>query len=104
MLLARVVGQVVAPVQNDRLDGHKLLIVQPVSLADRPAGESFVAVDCVQAGHGDLVLINDEGGGARLLLGDETTPIRSLIVAVVDGMDIDYRVPADGPQITRTTL
>ncbi len=88
MIIARVVGQVVAPVKNPRLEGAKLLICQPVAPdGERPAGASFVALDRVQAGVGDLVLVNDEGGGARIVLADETTPVRALVVAVIDGIE-----------------
>ncbi|RME74899.1 MAG: hypothetical protein D6776_04325 [Planctomycetota bacterium] len=88
MKLCRVVGQVVAPVHNPHLEGAKLLVCQPVAPdGEQPVGASFVAVDRVQAGRGDLVLVNDEGGGARIVLADEATPVRALVVAVVDGLE-----------------
>lgn len=104
MILCRVVGDIVAPVKNDRLTGAKLLIVQPVDLGGKPlAAGSFVAVDRVQAGEGDLVLVNKEGGGARIVLADETTPVQSLVVAVVDEVAIDRRDLAIDPPIRRIT-
>lgn len=89
MTLCRVVGSVVAPVQNPHLSAHKLLVCQPVDLEDRAVGASFVAIDRVQAGVGDLVLTNKEGGGARIVLRDEATPVQQMVVAVVDDLHVD---------------
>ncbi len=85
MKLCRVEGSVVATAHHPAYDGHKLLIVQPVD-----GGDSFLAVDRVQAGVGDLVLVNQEGNGARQLLKQgQEVPIRSLIVGVVDEVQRD---------------
>ena len=97
MNLCRVVGSVVCPVQNPELEGKTLLVCQPVDLEDAPRGASFVAVDLVQAGEGDLVLTNKEGGGARIVLDSQKTPVQQLVVAVVDGMDVDRRQRFDPP-------
>ncbi len=85
MKLCRVKGSVVATVHHPSFDGRKLLIVQPVDERGNAAGDSFLAVDMVQAGAGDMVLVNQEGNGARQLLKmGAQVPIRSLIVGVVD--------------------
>ena len=89
MILCRVTGDVVAPVKNAHLEGQKLLVVQPVDLERKAKGGSFVATDLVQAGVGDLVLVNKEGGGARIVLRDDSTPVQSLVVAVVDDIAIE---------------
>ncbi len=85
MKLCRVEGTVVGAAHHPVYDGMKLLIVAPVD-----GGDSFLAVDRVQAGVGDVVLVNQEGNGARQLLkmGLEV-PIRSLIVGVVDEVHRD---------------
>jgi microcompartment protein CcmK/EutM len=86
--LCRVEGSVVATAHHPAFDGRKLLVVQPVEPGDgglRPAGTSFLAVDDVQAGVGDLVLVMREGNGVRQLVKmGAQVPIRSLIVAIVD--------------------
>lgn len=98
MEICRVVGTVVCPVQNPHLEGMKLLLCQPVDVdGERPAGDSFVAVDRVQAGEGDLVLTNKEGGGARIVLNDERSPVQRMVVAVLDGIDLDRGRPFDPP-------
>jgi microcompartment protein CcmK/EutM len=87
MKLCRVEGSVVAAAHHPVYDGHKLLIVQPVDGDGANAGDSFLAVDRVQAGPGDLVLVNQEGNGARQLLKQgQQVPIRSLIVGIVDAV------------------
>ncbi|ACY16920.1 EutN/CcmL family microcompartment protein [Haliangium ochraceum] len=88
MRLCRVLGSVVATVKHPVYNGLPLMIVQPLDDAGRDAGASFLAVDNVQSGPGDRVLVLTEGGGVRqiLALGDQV-PIRSLIVGVVDAVD-----------------
>jgi ethanolamine utilization protein EutN len=84
MKLCRVEGNVVASVHHPVYDGQKLMIVVPVD----GSGDSFLAVDRVQAGVGDLVIVNQEGNGNRQLLKmGANVPIRSLIVGIVDDVD-----------------
>lgn len=89
MIISRVIGDVVSTQKNPEFEGHKLLIVQPVELDGQTAvGSSMIAVDKVDAGDGDLVLVMKEGSSARLLLENEEIPIQAVIVAVVDGLDV----------------
>lgn len=89
MRLCRVIGSVVATVKHPTYAGEKLLIVQPIDEAGADTGGSFLAVDRAQAGPGDRVLVLREGNGVRQILkkGD-LVPIRSLIVGVVDRVDV----------------
>jgi len=88
MILAEVVGNVVSTEKHPHYRGYKILIVQPVDPDGKAKGRSFLAVDGVQAGVGDRVLILDEGGSARLILGDEKAmTIRAVVAAVVDRID-----------------
>ena len=91
MILARVTGTVVATKKHPRLEGNRLLIVQPVDLEKRLTGSAFLALDVVDAGEGDLVLVNREGGGARIVLNDAQVPVQAVVVAVVDGVDVEAR-------------
>lgn len=89
MILSRVVGQIVSTVKNPHLHGYKLLLVQPVDLeGDTQQSVPLIAIDHADAGEGDLVLVNKEGGGARMVLEDEEIPVQAVIVAVVDGVDV----------------
>jgi ethanolamine utilization protein EutN len=78
------VGEVVATIKHQDLAGQKLLLVQPVTPEGRPTGKVAIAVDAVQAGPGDLVLVNDEGNGAAQVLRRARGAIRTVIVGVVD--------------------
>ena len=84
MHVARVVGEVVATIKHQDLAGQKLLLVQPVTPEGKTTGKVAIAVDCVQAGPGDLVLVNDEGNGAAQALRRPRGAVRTVIVGVVD--------------------
>ena len=89
MLICRIVGDVVSTQKNAELEGHKLLIVQPVELDGRtPRSSSLIAIDMVDAGPDDLVLVNKEGSSARLLLDNENIPVQAVIVGVIDNLDV----------------
>lgn len=88
MIIARVVGDIVSTIKSPSFEGHKLLIVQPLGLEGEAKGASFLAIDKVDAGVEDLVLVNKEGGSARILLEDERVPVQAVIVAVIDDVDI----------------
>lgn len=90
MKLARVVGTVVATAKHPAFVGHKLLVCQPLDEKQAESGDAFLAVDRAQAGVGDTVIVNQEGNGARQMLGtiDGKLPIRSVIVGVVDEVDV----------------
>lgn len=89
MTLCRVIGNVVATAHHPVYDGQKLMIVQPIDGGGGDLGTSFLAVDRVQAGTGDRVLVMREGNGVRQLMGmGQQVPIRSLIVGIVDSVDL----------------
>jgi microcompartment protein CcmK/EutM len=90
MRLCRVEGSVVATAHHPSYDGKKLLVVQPLDETGAALGDSFLAVDAVQAGVGDVVLVNVEGNGTRQILKmGAIVPIRSLIVGVVDRVTVE---------------
>jgi microcompartment protein CcmK/EutM len=86
--LCEVLGDVVATAKHPAFAGHKLLIVQPLDEKRARTGKSFLAVDHAQAGVGDVVLVMREGTGVRQILKDKSLPIRSLIVGVVDAVEL----------------
>lgn len=89
MKLCRVLGPVVSTAKHLTYVGRKLLVVQPVDDRGGDLGSSFLAVDDVQAGVGDLVLVMQEGNGVRQLLKmGSQVPIRSLIVGIVDQVTV----------------
>lgn len=98
MFIARVTGEVVATVKHPHLTASKLLLVEPEPTPGRPALPAVIAVDTVDAGIGDRVLVADEGNTAAQVLGRPRGPVRTVIVGVVDHVD----GPADGPAAPRT--
>jgi ethanolamine utilization protein EutN len=89
MYIGQVVGTVVATIKHRVFEGHKLLVVERLELAGRATGKYDIAVDSVQAGVGDRVLVLDEGNGARQVLGVEPWgPVRCVIVGIIDAVDL----------------
>lgn len=84
MILARVLGNVVATEKYPSFEGQKLLIVRPVDESGNDIGDTFLSCDSVQAGPGDVVLVEQEGNCARQILGNPKDPFHSVIVGVVD--------------------
>jgi microcompartment protein CcmK/EutM len=91
-------GNVVSTEKHPHYRGYKILVVQPVDPEGKPKGRSFLALDGVQAGVGDRVLVVDEGGSARAVLGDElAVTVRTVVCGIVDRVDIeDTQKPARG--------
>jgi microcompartment protein CcmK/EutM len=90
MLIARVLGNVVATQKNSRYEQARIMLVQPVSPEGRPRGATLLALDSVDAGEGDLVLILQEGWGASTAAtGEEGAAIDTAIVGVVDYISED---------------
>lgn len=87
MILARIVGTVVATRKDERLVGQKLLLAQPVDPGGTAVGNYLVAVDTVDAGTGETVLIVS-GSSARMAAGLKDCPVDAAIVGVVDQVDV----------------
>lgn len=93
MLVGTVLGTVVAPIQHSFYVGQKLLLVRTESPVDgTPAPEGvLLAIDRAHAGVGDKVMILKEGSSARAIVGDARAPVRTVIVGVIDAIEIDGR-------------
>ena len=89
MLLGRVVGNVVASQKNAQLEGTKLLLVQPLDLEDRALGTPLLAIDSVDAGIGDRVLVVQEGRSAQQVLGKGVAAVDAAIVGLVDAVELE---------------
>ena len=87
MILARVIGTLTSADKDPELVDYKLMVVQPLDLDDAPEGEELIAVDQVDAGIGEKVLIVKEGNAARQITGRDKVPIQAVIVGVVDSVD-----------------
>jgi microcompartment protein CcmK/EutM len=87
MILGKIIGNVVSTIKLPILKGYKLMIVQPIDNNGNPKGNSLVALDVVQSGVGDTVIVIDEGNSSRLIINDSMAPVRSVIVGVVDSFE-----------------
>lgn len=88
MVLAKIIGTIVSTQKNQNLREHKILIAQPIDLLGKFIGRDILAIDTVDAGVGDTVLVMAEGNSARQVLKDDKIPVHSVVVAVVDGIDV----------------
>ena len=91
MILSDVTGVMVSTEKHPSLKNQKILTVQPVDAEGAAAGKSFLAIDTVDAGVGDRVLVNHEGHAPMEIFGLVEPPIRSLIVCVVDRVEVGGR-------------
>ena len=86
MKIGLVSGNVVSTINHPFVAGRRLMICDLISPDGEPDGYT-IAVDTVDAGVGDTVLIIDEGNSARQIFGLTTGPIRAVITGIVDSID-----------------
>ena len=89
MIIARVIGSVVASQKQASHEGKKILLLQPLDLDDQPLGDVAVALDAVDAGVGDRVLAVQEGFSAMTSVGHIDSPIDAAVIGVVDLVEIE---------------
>jgi len=89
MILGRITGSVVSTIHHPIVAGRKLLVAERLDASGRPTGGYVIAIDAIGAGFGETVLILDEGSGARQILDDADAPVRSMVVGIVDAVDLD---------------
>jgi len=88
MLIGRVIGNLISTQKHDKLEGAKLLLVQPLELDGKPRGGPVLAIDSVDAGVGDRVLLVQEGKSAMQVLGRGLSAVDAAIVGVVDEVSL----------------
>ena len=103
MKLARVVGTVVSTISAPVFDHRKLLVCDLLAPDGTAAGGYLIAVDTVGAGPGETVLLLDEGGSARQILSSVDGPVRTLVVGIVDAVEVAAPGPAASPPETAPT-
>jgi ethanolamine utilization protein EutN len=84
MKLAKVVGNVVSTIKTSSHQNKKLMVVIPVDATGKECGDAMIAIDYFHAGVGDYVLVIEEGGSAREILGDPKGAFDAVIAGIVD--------------------
>ena len=88
MILGKVCGAIHSTINHKFYDNRKILVVDKLDMEGQPTGEYLIAVDSVGAGSGETVLVIDEGNSARSIVKDDMAPLRSIIVGIVDQVNI----------------
>ncbi len=88
MQIGTVIGNVVATQKYAALEGSKLLLVQPLALDGAPRGSAVLAIDAVDAGIGDRVLLVQDGKAAQQVLGRGLTAVDAAVIGVVDTLTL----------------
>ena len=88
MVIGKVVGTIVTTISHAQYKHRRLLVVQPLNLEDGDTSGDFIALDNSQAGIGDTVLVLREGSGARQVLENKDACVISVIVGIVDSVNI----------------
>lgn len=91
MLIARVVGTAISTIKDPKVQGNKLLILKQTDQLGNEIGKSFVAVDLVDAGEGELVLTG-HGSSARQTFLTKDCPVDAVVMAVIDHLEVDGQV------------
>jgi microcompartment protein CcmK/EutM len=91
MLIARVVGAAVATIKDEKLNGTKLLVAREANARGEPTGKPLVAIDTVDAGVGDVVLIAS-GSSARQTPFTKDRPVDAVIMALLDSLEVDGEI------------
>ena len=89
MIIGEVVGTVVSSHKHYKVEGRKLLLVQPLDLNGKPEGRTLLAIDSVDAGEGDRVLVVLEGKSASMAARRAESPLDAAVVGVVDSVDLE---------------
>lgn len=95
MLIARVIGDITATQKHASHEGAKILLVQPLDLDGSNRGTPVVALDSVNAGIGNLVLLVQDGFAAMSALNRMQSPIDSAVIGVIDHVELDKPAAAD---------
>lgn len=89
MFLAIIKGNIVSTQKDEYLTGHKLLLVHPIDLNGNFIGnKDFIALDLIDSGIGDTVIVCQEGDAVQQILGHKKSPANTMIIANVDDLDI----------------
>src|SRR5687768_2730402 len=96
MQIGKVIGTLVATKKHHKMEGAKLLLVQPLTLEDTPRGVAVLAIDSVGAGVGEKVLLVLEGKSAGDALRRKAAPVDAAIIGIIDTVTVEDTVTTEG--------
>ena len=91
MIIGRVTGEIHSTINHPFYNSKKLLVVEKTDPSGKPTGEYVIAVDVVDAGFGERVLVLDEGNGARQVFDSADAPVRSVVVGIIDEIQLEIQ-------------
>lgn len=89
MRIARIVGNVVSTIKDTKFHGHKLMIIEFIDFNGNPLESRQIAFDCANAGVGDIVLVNIDGGATKMFFDDNDLIADWTICGVLDHFTVD---------------
>jgi ethanolamine utilization protein EutN len=89
LIIGRVTGEIHSTINHPFYNSKKLLVVEKTDPSGKPTGEYVIAVDVVDAGFGERVLVLDEGNGARQVFDSADAPVRSVVVGIIDEIRLE---------------
>ena len=89
MIIGKIAGEIYSTINHDFYNNKKLLIVDKLTPSGALEGGYLIAVDSVDAGVGETVLVIDEGNSARQVVNNSTAPIRSIIIGIIDEINFE---------------
>jgi ethanolamine utilization protein EutN len=91
LIIGRVTGEIHSTINHPFYNSKKLLVVEKTDPSGKPTGEYVIAVDVVDAGFGERVLVLDEGNGARQVFDSADAPVRSVVVGIIDEIRLEIQ-------------
>jgi ethanolamine utilization protein EutN len=89
LIIGRVTGEIHSTINHPFYNSKKLLVVEKTDPSGKPTGDYVIAVDVVDAGFGERVLVLDEGNGARQVFDSADAPVRSVVVGIIDEIRLE---------------
>ena len=84
MIIGRVSGSIHSTINHKFYNNKKLLVVDRLDIHGKPTGKYLIAIDHIDAGAGETVMVIDEGNSAQQIVNDRNAPLRSIIIGIVD--------------------
>ncbi|HRS53365.1 MAG TPA: EutN/CcmL family microcompartment protein [Bacteroidales bacterium] len=90
MIIGKVIGNVVGTIKAPGYESKKILVIQPIDIEGNNKGKAILAIDAVQAGIGDIVLVLEEGNSARDIINEpESLTVKTVVAGIIDEISLN---------------